>query len=101
MTQLTEADYAIDMEALLRGIGIEPGTVAANTAQVQFLDGKAVLTYTAMRAIPPRLLGAAMLHSAPVVYPEDGEQEPTPPTPIKKATAKRTTKKATTPRAKK
>lgn len=92
MTQLTEADYAIDMEALLAGIGIDPGTVGANTAKVAFLDGKAVLTYTAMRAIPPHALAGALLrsHVTPQVEQAQEVAQPVPPTPIRK----RTTKKA-------
>lgn len=95
MTQLTEADYAIDMEALLAGIGIDPGTVGANTAKVAFLDGKAVLTYTAMRAIPPHALAGALLRSHVTPQVEQAQevaQEPVPPTPIRPA-RKRTTKK--------
>jgi hypothetical protein len=66
MTQLTDADYEIDMETLMSSMGIEPGTVAADTAKVQFINGKAVLTYTAMRAIPTRVLGVALLRSAAI-----------------------------------
>lgn len=70
MTQLTDADYEINMEVLMGSMGIEPGTVAADTAKVQFLNGKAVLTYTAMRAIPTRVLGVALLRSAKAEEPQ-------------------------------
>jgi len=88
MTQLTDADYQIDMETLLLSMGIEPGTVATDTAKVQFLDGKAVLTYTAMRAIPTRVLGVALLRSAG----GEPEQEPVP---VKQPTDRRPAKKTT------
>jgi hypothetical protein len=93
MTQLTEADYEIDMGVLMATMGIDPGTVGANSAKLQFIDGKAVLTYTSMKAVPPRVLGVAMLRSAkmaeepPVAPPLEVVEEPRP-------ARKRTTKKA-------
>lgn len=95
MTQLTEADYDINVEVLMANIGIDPGTVAADSAKLQFINGKAVLTYTAMRAIPPNLLAAALLRShAPEIEQDPPDPEPPAPTPIRRRTAKKTTKKA-------
>jgi hypothetical protein len=89
MTQLTEADYNIDMEVLMATLGIDPGTVQANTTTLQFLDGKAVLSYTCIRAIPTRALAVAMLRSATTTE-DDTEPEPA------KEPRKRTTKKTVT-----
>lgn len=94
MTQLTDDDYEIDMEVLMSTMGIDPATVGADSTKLQFISGKAVLTYTVVRAIPPRILGIAMLRSAKGVEPEpapEAEPEPVAPTPIKKAVAKKTT----------
>lgn len=66
MTQLTPEDYDIDMAAVLAGLGVDPGTVVADSAKVQFLQGKAVISYEVMRAVPARVLAVALLRGTPM-----------------------------------
>lgn len=100
MTQLTDADYNIDMDTLMATMGIDPMMLAKDSAQLRFVDGKALLSYTVVRAIPPRVLGVAMLRSATTPEPQSeepvGEDPPFPRlTPAKKPARKRAAKKAT------
>jgi hypothetical protein len=61
---LTEDDYQFDIATLMRSMGIDPATVREGTVKLQFIDGKAVLTYEVIKAVPARLLAASFLNAS-------------------------------------
>lgn len=74
--QFTEADYDIDISVVMGMLGIEPGHVAADSARLEFVSGKAVLRYEVIRAVPAKLLAIAMAQAAGLVsQPEHHEPE--------------------------
>lgn len=94
-----ESDYDIDINTLMAVLGIEPGHVAADTARLQFIQGKVVLTYEVIRAVPGKLLALAMVNASGLAaqpQAEDQDQEQEAPTPIRptKAGRRATAKKA-------
>lgn len=68
-------DY--DLPTLMRGLGINPDTVAKGTVKIDFRDDYPVLTYTAILGVPAKVLGAALLAAAaddePQTEPEDDQ----------------------------
>lgn len=81
MTQLTPEDYNLDMVAVLGGLGVDPATVIADSAKVQFLQGKAIISYEVMRAVPARVLAIALLRGTPMERVEESSTPPPDPAP--------------------
>jgi hypothetical protein len=81
VTALTPEDYDIEMSGVLAALGVDPGTVVADSAKVQFLQGKAIITYEVMRAVPPRVLAIALLRGTPMEQVEESSTEPPAPSP--------------------
>jgi hypothetical protein len=74
--QFTEADYDIDISVVMGMLGIEPGHVAADSARLEFVSGKAVLRYEVIRAVPAKLLAIAMAQAAGLVgHPEPPSED--------------------------
>lgn len=63
-TQPTEHDYDVDAGAVLELLGVPAGLVKQNTTHLQFVDGKLIIEYTVIRAIPPRIMGMALMRGA-------------------------------------
>lgn len=62
--QTTEHDYDLDPQVVMRMLGIEPSTVVTNTARIAVVDNKVILEYTVRRAVPPRIMGVALVAAA-------------------------------------
>jgi hypothetical protein len=71
---LTEDDYQFDTATLMRSMGIDPATVREGSVRLQFLDGKAVLTYEVMKAVPARLLAASFLNASGLAVKQSDPQ---------------------------
>lgn len=70
---LTEEDYQIDLPQVMQAVGVDPNTVKAESAHVAFRNGVAILEYTVVRAVPPHILGLALMRGAH--KGEAGEQQ--------------------------
>lgn len=62
-TPVDLSGYDVDMETLMGSLGIDPAIVQKDTAKIAFVENKIILTYSVIRAIPTRLLGAALLRA--------------------------------------
>lgn len=72
--EFTEADYDIDLGALMRHLGIEPGHIVADSARLDFVQGKVLLRYESVRAVPARLLALAMATATGLMAPATAQQ---------------------------
>ena len=92
MTEQTgELDLIADEAAFVSALGLNPGTIKAGTVNIVFLQGRPHITFEAIHAVPPRLLGAAFLASSQSV--EEPVEEPKKKPPAKRAPAKKAAKR--------
>lgn len=75
-TENDTTQFDLDEAVLLQCLDVNPGMVKAGSVSVQFVEGKAVAQYTMIRAIPPRMLGVALLQAA---KQQDQPAEPVEP----------------------
>jgi hypothetical protein len=60
---LTEDDYKVDAGRVLPLMGIDPHTVIDDSVKVAMVSGVLVLEYAVRRAIPPRVMGMALIRA--------------------------------------
>lgn len=84
-------DLIADEAAFVSALGLNPGNIKAGTVNIEFIAGRPHITFTAIHAVPPRLLGAAFLAASGA--PEEPEEPKPVPPKAKKTAAKRTTAK--------
>jgi hypothetical protein len=75
---ILETDYDIDIATVMHALGINPNLVVPDTAHIRLVDNKIILEYTCRRAVPPRIMGMALLTGAPhqPAPPQAAEEEP-------------------------
>jgi hypothetical protein len=61
--EATEDDYKVDAGRVLPLMGIDPHTVIDDSVKVAMVSGVLVLEYAVRRAIPPRVMGMALIRA--------------------------------------
>ena len=78
----TESDYDFDLTVLMAVLGVDPAMVEPDTARLDFIQGKAVLRYGVIRAIPSKLLAVAFAKAGGLLAPAPDPEPPAMPLPI-------------------
>lgn len=56
--------FDVDTAEVLRLLGVEPGMVREGSAKISLIDNKVIIEYSIIRAVPPRMMGMALLAGA-------------------------------------
>lgn len=54
-------DFDLDLDVVMSALGVQPGLLVPDSARLLFVDNKIVIEYSVRRAIPPRIMGMALL----------------------------------------
>lgn len=73
--ELTEADYDIDIGVLMQILGVDPSTVRADSARLEFLSGKVLMRYEVVRAVPGKMLAIAMANASGLIAPQPPQEQ--------------------------
>lgn len=68
---ITAEEFGIDTAKVLELLGVHPGMVIENSVHLSLISGTIVCEYQVRRAIPPRIMGMALLAGAAAAQQEE------------------------------